>query len=457
MILLVLIFAIVLLSYWYSTRNHDYWAKKNVKHDKPLPFFGNHLPNLLLKRNRSQIGVELYNKFRGEKIVGYYRGTNLELFIRDPDIMKRIFNSDFDYFPGRGSLGSREKDPLLHNVIFIAGDEWRATRQKLTPGFSPGKLRAMFPLLVQCIEKLQNTVQQMSAAQDEIITYDLMTRFPIQFVGSCGFGVELNALNAEHSKFVDLAKRFFIRSKLQIFLIVLAEMLPVRLLNTKIVNQEMEDIIYNMTRRIREERNYEPSNRNDLMDIILKMEKDAKDESSKDNMQMNIDFAAAQMFSLLLGGFETTATSISYTLHQLAFHPEIQENIQREIDHVLSKYDDKLTYEGIGEMSQLEMAWKESMRMFSPFGGISRICVKSYTIPGTDVTIDPGVRVTLPSQALHMDPQYFESPHEFRPERYAPEAESKINFAYSVFGDGPRKCLGMTDTSILHVPRFSVP
>lgn len=80
-----------------------------------------------------------------------------------------------------------------------------------------------------------------------------MTRFPIQFVGSCGFGVELDALNADHSQFVDLAKSFFIKSKLQIFLIVLAELLPAKLFKPKIVRQEMEDVIYNMTRNIREE------------------------------------------------------------------------------------------------------------------------------------------------------------------------------------------------------------
>lgn len=168
--ILILFVVTVVLVYWYSTRNLDYWAKKNVKHDKPLPFFGNHLPNLLLRRNQSDIGVALYNKYKGEKIVGYYRGMKPELYIRDPDIIKRIFNADFDYFPGRGALGSKEKDPLLHNVIFLVGDEWRATRQKLTPGLSPGKLRGMFPLLLQCTEKLLETVQEMSANQGEIHT-----------------------------------------------------------------------------------------------------------------------------------------------------------------------------------------------------------------------------------------------------------------------------------------------
>lgn len=453
--LLILVIAVLLYRYW--TRNHDYWAKKNVRHDKPLPFFGNHLPNFLLNRSGTDVGVELYNKYKGEKIVGYYRGTKPELIIRDPDIINRIFNTDFDFFPGRGSLGSKEKDPLLHNVVFMAGDEWRATRQKFTPAFSPGKLRAMFPLLLQCTEKLQDTVHEMLTTQEEINTYDLMTRFPLQFVGSCGFGVELNALNAEYSTFVSLAKSIFNKSKLQVFLIVLAELLPAQLIRPKIVKQELEDIIYTMTRSIREQRNYKPSGRNDLMDIILRMENDAQELEASDDkgdLQINVDFAAAQLFSLLIAGFDTTATSISFTLHQLAFHPEIQEKIQHEIDDVMSKYDNKLTYEGIGEMSQLDTAWKESMRLFSPFGGITRICAKSYIIPGTDVTIDPGVKLILPSQAFHMDPKYFENPHEFRPERFASGAEVMTSQVYSVFGDGPRKCLGMIIVSLLFLIRL---
>jgi hypothetical protein len=46
---------------------------------------------------------------------------------------------------------------------------------------------------------------------------------------------------------------------------------------------------------------------------------------------------------------------MSFALYELAFHPEIQHRLRAEILQVLSKHDGKLTYDGIQDMSYLEM------------------------------------------------------------------------------------------------------
>ncbi|XP_063366339.1 cytochrome P450 6B7-like [Cydia amplana] len=61
----------------------------------------------------------------------------------------------------------------------------------------------------------------------------------------------------------------------------------------------------------------------------------------------------------------------------------------------------------------------EAMSIFPSVGFLTRKCVRVYTIPGTDVTIDPGVNIVVPVKSLHLDPQYFQDPEEFRPFRYA--------------------------------------
>jgi cytochrome P450 len=45
---------------------------------------------------------------------------------------------------------------------------------------------------------------------------------------------------------------------------------------------------------------------------------------------------------------------------------------------------------------------------------------------------------------LHRDPRYFESPGEFRPERWSGDLAKRLpRFAYFPFGGGPRICIGM--------------
>ena len=66
------------------------------------------------------------------------------------------------------------------------------------------------------------------------------------------------------------------------------------------------------------------------------------------------DLFVAQAFAFLIAGYETSGTTLSYALYELALHPEIQHRLRAEILEVLSKHDGKLTYEGIQDMSYLD-------------------------------------------------------------------------------------------------------
>ena len=62
----------------------------------------------------------------------------------------------------------------------------------------------------------------------------------------------------------------------------------------------------------------------------------------------------AQAFIFLSVGYETSASTLSFALYELALHPEIQQTLRAEILQVLSKHDGKLTYEGMQYMPYLD-------------------------------------------------------------------------------------------------------
>jgi cytochrome P450 len=73
-----------------------------------------------------------------------------------------------------------------------------------------------------------------------------------------------------------------------------------------------------------------------------------------------------------------------------------------------------------------------------------RKSINEYKIPNTKHTIPAGMTVMIPTMSIQMDEKFFENPHEFRPERFAPEEAEKIpNYAFMPFGEGPRNCIGM--------------
>lgn len=61
----------------------------------------------------------------------------------------------------------------------------------------------------------------------------------------------------------------------------------------------------------------------------------------------------AQSYVFFIAGFETSATTMTFALFELATHPEIQERVRKEINEVLAKHEGKITYDSLSEMKYL--------------------------------------------------------------------------------------------------------
>jgi hypothetical protein len=67
------------------------------------------------------------------------------------------------------------------------------------------------------------------------------------------------------------------------------------------------------------------------------------------------DDFVGQAFQFLAAGFETSGSTMSFALYELALHPEIQTRLRAEIMEVLNKHNGQLTYDGIQEMAYMDM------------------------------------------------------------------------------------------------------
>ena len=87
------------------------------------------------------------------------------LVVNDLELAKKILIKDFDHFTDRTDLGlsgdiENEGDRIFKQVfILLKGDSWKRQRSIMTPVFTSGKLKLMFPLLAKVLIGFEKTFE----------------------------------------------------------------------------------------------------------------------------------------------------------------------------------------------------------------------------------------------------------------------------------------------------------
>ena len=170
----------------------------------------------------------------------------------------------------------------------------------------------------------------------------------------------------------------------------------------------------------------------DLLSMLLQ----AQDE---DGSRMSDVQLRDEVMTLFLAGHETTALSLSWTLYLLSEHPEIESKLTNQLESVLGAGDPSVS--DLPNLRFTEAVVKESLRLYPPAWAFGRQAVQECQIGG--YSVPKGRQAFFFPWVIHRDPRYFDSPNEFRPERWNDEKLKQLpKYAYLPFGGGPRICIG---------------
>lgn len=69
----------------------------------------------------------------------------------------------------------------------------------------------------------------------------------------------------------------------------------------------------------------------------------------------------------------------------------------------------------------------------------TRKAKNDYAVPETNIVIDKGTRLIIPTYGIHYNPEYYPNPMKFDPDRFESDEKNNRDFmAWLAFGSGPR-------------------
>ncbi|KAF8796723.1 Cytochrome P450 3A11 like protein [Argiope bruennichi] len=160
--------------------------------------------------------------------------------------------------------------------------------------------------------------------------------------------------------------------------------------------------------------------------------------------ELTINELVAQCIIFFLAGYDTTASTLSFVMYNLALYEDIQERVHKELVDALEETNGELTYDALQSMKYMDNVISETLRLYPPAVRTERQAASEYKLGETGITIPKGMILTIPIYAMHRDPEFFPDPDKFDPERFNQENKSKREqYAFLPFGAGPRNCVGM--------------
>lgn len=349
------ILALVSLTIFFLRKNLNYWKKRGIPYEEPHFLLGN-MVGYRTKRGFGDIMADYYRKFKGTgPFAGIYLGQRTAAVLLDAPTIKQILIKDFSNFTDRGMYYNNKEDPLTGHLFLIDGQKWRSMRNKLSPAFTSGKMKYMYPTILKVADEFMNVLSKRVKECDDLDMRDLLGRFTTNVIGQVAFGIDCNSFNSEQSEFLTMGRKSIEIPRHHPLIMQFIESFPKfsRKLGMRILPEDVHQFFMKTITETVEYREKHNIQCNDFLNILIELKNNVEDKSGLGGM--TIEELAAQVFVFFLGGFETSSSTTTYALYELALNQELQDRLRDEINEAYESTSDlQLTYDTIMNLPYLD-------------------------------------------------------------------------------------------------------
>ncbi len=332
------------------------------------------------------------------------------------DLIHEIFARDAAHYD---PFATKALVPILGagSMLCLAGSAHRRERKLIMPMFHGDRMRSYAAIMQQATQEAMQNV-----AHSEFNMLDVTTSISLKVIVEAIFGGEdsqsvTNLMRLARKAIRDISPLLFFSPKLHFSFLGLSPW----------------DRFVRARNRLREAFDVELASRADTSvqrDDIMTMLTQA---SYEDGSRISPNDAYEELGTFLFAGHETTAISMAWAMYHLHTHPESLQLLQQELLAA-----GEVPPEVLAGLPYLKAVVQETLRMHPVITEVVRLSNVPMKLAGYDL---PAGTAVAPAIVLaHYDENVFESPNEFRPERFLDRKYSSAE--YLPFGGGHRRCAG---------------
>lgn len=349
-----------------------------------------------------------------------------------------------DCFSARPQRFSTMTDCFGSGVVFLTGEEWKDMRkfavQKLKE-FGFGK-RTQECLLEEFLEKTVNTIRKTNGEDFDALSFftSISSRiiYSMLISGSKVEDSDIKTFNEAYAIITEamVGSRMLLSGPLLRLMVHLHPEFR-RYRKSKFL---LDDMLANIVKE--HEKDFNKENIRDFVDCYINMRRELEEKGDRRSKTYTAKALADSLMQFLGDGGFSVGFVIAMLLKAVHTRPEIQKEVQREIDSIVGRnrfpsWDDR------SRMPYTNAVIQECFRTVTFFPAFTSLeCTKETTIG--DCRVPKGAVTLVGYWASFQDPEVYQEPEKFDPTRFLsnddqqkPKADLPL-----FFGIGKRSCIG---------------
>ena len=368
--------------------------------------------------------------------------------VSDPELVLQAFRARPDTWRRFSTLEPVARETGVHGVFSAEGAEWARQRRLVMRAFDPAHLRRFLPRLQTVTERLRARWLRAARAATVLDLEAELMRYAVDAVTGLAFGIDINTVEDERNDLNSHLEKVLpmINRRLHaVFPYWRYVRLPAdRRFDRDLaaIHAMLRELIAGAKAELAADESLRAAPTNLLQALLAAQDDDASggDAPAAAAAALSDDEVIGNLFTVLLAGQDTTASTLAWTIHLLREHPVAWQKLVAEVDACLPATDSPAPA-AIPQLPFAQACASEAMRLH-PVGPLHYLeACRDTTV--SDVSVPKGTFLFCLTRLGAIDSARLPDADRFVPERWLDAAQESALKRLSIpFGAGPRMCPG---------------